>query len=130
MRSSEYALNCGQYVLMVDGKPTTAPADTIAFGFGSDDATLYRHGSPERVRAWHLETSKKLREAGLEDWANQLVVVEGRFPLDEVNRMLSHRGYAKMFYEKLRQDQIQPLPYGFESESSTPIQPVRGEIPS
>lgn len=118
MKTREYVLNCGQYVYMVDGEPTTAPADVIALCFDADDGTVHKHGDPVRVQAWYLDHTQKLRAAGMNDWADHLVVIEGRFPLDEVNKMLSTSGYAKPFYEKLKAGQVLPQPYGFENETS------------
>lgn len=40
--------------------------------------------------------------------ADKLIVIEGRFPLEEINRCLSTTSYAKHFYEKLMAGQIVP----------------------
>lgn len=121
MSSSCYEFNGGQYVLLIDGKQTTVPADTIALAIDRAEGTLRKHGAPERVRSWHIENAKKLRQAGLDEWADNLVVVEGRFPLEEVNRCLSNHTYAGSLLRKLESGEIEGEGYG--PEAPQPVVP-------
>lgn len=117
--SNEYQFNCGQYVYFRDGEPVTRPADTIALFIDTEDGTLHKHGDPAAVRRHHQVTSEKFRSSDsseVREWANKLIVVEGRFPLEEINRVLSTTGYAKHFYEKLMVGQISPVSIDYVDE--------------
>lgn len=125
MQSREYRFNAGQYVFHVNGTPTTRPADTVALAIDTDEGTLHKHGNPESVSDWYVKTRQKLREAGCETWADRLVVIEGRFPLDEINKCISAGGYGKFFLDKLLRDEISPVPYG-PGASDVPPQQNQG----
>jgi hypothetical protein len=118
MKTYAYTLNCGQYVLTIDGVPQTAPADTIAIGFDKEDGTLHKHGTPHMVSQWSVTTTGKLGTVGLHELADNLVVVDGRFPLEEVNKCLSISGYCKVFFEKLQRGEIEGLSYEPEPQTS------------
>jgi hypothetical protein len=106
MSKRHYEWNCGQYVYHVDGQPTTAPVDSIAIAFDKESGTLHKHGSPEKVRVWYVEARNKFVTAGFPDVADDLVVIEGRFPIDEVNKCLDCTGYVGTFYKKLLAGEI------------------------
>lgn len=104
-----YQFNCGQYVYFRDGEPVTKPADTIALFIDKADGTLHKHGDPVAVRKHHQTTCGAYRASDSPEvnaLADDLIVVEGRFPLEEINRCLSITFYAKRFYEKLVDGQI------------------------
>ena len=105
--SYKYTLNCGQYVLTDRDQPISAPSDTISIGLDRDTGQLYRHGTQQNVDLWFEKQQKNLRAAGLDEWADNLVVITGRFPLDDVNKMLSHLDYAGIFYQKLMAGEVQ-----------------------
>ncbi|WP_298705818.1 hypothetical protein [Variovorax gossypii] len=126
----EYRLNCGQYVLhKADGRtgelvPVGRVMDEIALGIDVEDGTLHKHGPVDRVNEWHVLTSKQLRVGGATELADHLVVVSGRFPLEEVNKCLTHTGYAKVFHDKLVGGEIEPLAWDYEPP--TPCAPGMG----
>lgn len=122
MHTRAYQFNCGQYVLYKDGQPTTKPSDTIALCIDKDSGVLHKHGDPERVRQWHATNVRALRQAGCADWADHMVVVEGRFPLEEINRCLSNTGYASTFFEKLQEGKISAIGYGHEAAEEVQIE--------
>lgn len=117
----EYRLNCGQYVLhraeAPSGElvPVGRVMDEIALGIDVEHGTLHKHGPVDRVSEWHASTSKQLRACGASELADHLVVVSGRFPLEEINKCLTHSGYAKIFHEKLVAGEVEPLAWDFES---------------
>lgn len=121
MKTYAYALNGGQYVLTVDGVPQTAPADTVALGFDKKDGTLFKHGKPETVSQWTVTAAGKLREAGLQDWADDLVMVEGRFPLEEINKCLDISGYCKVFFAKLQCGEIEGMSYDSQTHEEAQL---------
>ncbi|CAN7370323.1 hypothetical protein [Variovorax sp. LjRoot178] len=124
----EYRLNCGQYVLhaktpMVgDLVPVGRVLDQVSLAIDIAEGLMHKHGIPETVAAWHAETSKKLREGGCVEWADNLVVVTGRFPIEEVNRCIASTGYAGIFYKRLIAGEIDEMPYPMETsdESARP----------
>lgn len=105
----EYRLNCGQYVYHINGEPVTAVQDTIAVAI--NEGHLIKHGSPEKVRAWHLQAVSDANEGGYADLVNSIVVVEGRFSLEEINKLLANAAYGSVFLAKLAADALLPIPY-------------------
>jgi hypothetical protein len=112
MKSLEYQLNCGQYVLYADGKPTTAPQDEIALALSAEAGVLHKHGKPEMVAQWVAQTREKLLRAAegntiadrriCEAMARDLVVLQGRFLLDELNKCITCSGYVARLYEQAK----------------------------
>lgn len=117
----EYRLNCGQYVLHTkppmggDLVPTGRVLDEISLAIDIVEGNLHKHGVPELVSAWHAETSRKLREGGCAEWADNLVVVTGRFPVEEVNKCVSATSYAGVFYKRLVAGEIEEMPFVVEA---------------
>lgn len=108
--SYEYKLNCGQYVLH-DGEDPIGPClDEVAIAFDKESGTLHKHGNPEWVAKWHQETQAKFRQAGFDDMADALIVITGRFDLEDLNRCLSTSGYVARLYQRLLAGEAQPQP--------------------
>lgn len=109
-----YGENNRQYVLseVRDGVavPIRAPQDQLGLAIQLDTGSLVKHGDPETVAAWATKERTKLRAAGLNEWADALVVVSGRFPLEEVNKCLSNTTYAGDFYRRLAAGEIAEYP--------------------
>ncbi len=109
--SYEYRFNCGQYVLHRDGNPITAPSDTVAIALSVDMETLLKHGTPSAVSVWLTLTKDRLIEKGQQETADNIVMIEGRFPLDELNRCLTTSGYVMKLYREMME--MTPEPYSF-----------------
>ena len=113
----EYRLNGGQYVLHAkrpfgdDLEPVGRPLDQISLAIDIVEGTLQKHGVPELVAAWYADTSKKLRDGGCAEWADNLVVVTGRFPIEEVNKCVGAMSYAGIFYKRLVAGEIEEMPF-------------------
>lgn len=113
----EYRLNCGQYVLHAkrpfgdDLEPVGRPLDQISLAIDIVEGTLQKHGVPDLVAAWYADTSKKLRDGGCAEWADNLVVVTGRFPIEEVNKCVGAMSYAGIFYKRLVAGEIEEMPF-------------------
>lgn len=116
----EYRLNCGQCVLHAkrpfghELEPVGRPLDQISLAIDTAEGVLSKHGSPELVAAWYADTSKKLREGGCAEWADNLVVITGRFPLEEVNKCVGAMSYAGIFYKRLLAGEIEEMSFPFE----------------
>jgi hypothetical protein len=128
----EYRLNAGQYVLHAnspmggDLEPVGRVLDQVSLAIDKAEGILHKHGIPDRVSAWHANASKKLRDGGLGEWADNLVVVTGRFPLEEVNKCLSCMNYAGNFYKRLLAGEIEELPFVDATEEQDSPRPSIG----
>jgi hypothetical protein len=96
-----YQLNCGQYVLHDDEKPIGRVLDTVAICLDKESGTRHKFGDPEIVRQWCSASQKKFREAGFDDMADALVVIEGRFTLEDLNNVIDITDYAFRLYQKV-----------------------------
>jgi hypothetical protein len=81
--------------------------DTVALAFDRSTGTLHEHGSPQRIQSWATNTRRRLRAAGAWDSAEDLVVVSGPLPVDEINKCLAIKGYCRNMFNRLS-----TLPHG------------------
>lgn len=111
-----YRFNGGQYVLHRGDTPVGPPLDEVALAIDRAEGNLCKHGAAALVDAWAEQTRKvvgSLRTvlASMRDqWAEDLVVVCGRFPLEELNRCLSTTGYAGRLLASIQAGEIEPVP--------------------
>ena len=110
MSTFEYTTNCGQFVLTDRGHPISAPMDVVSIGFDRRTGAMHRHGSQETVEAWFHKTQKDLKRAGLDAWADNLMVMTGRFPVEEINRAISLSDYAGRLYRKIQSGEVTETP--------------------
>lgn len=76
--------------------------DVVALAFvRSDDCygdwILMKHGPDTAVDAWAQTARGKYLASGLQSEARLLTVIEGRFPVDELNRIINTAGYIRNF---------------------------------
>ncbi len=81
--------------------------DTVAIAFNLRTGELREHGSPARINSWASNTRRRLRSSGAIDEANDIVVVSGPLPVEEINKCLTIRGYCRRMYSRLSS-----LPHG------------------
>ena len=81
--------------------------DTVAIAFDVRTGELHEHGSPSRIHSWALNTRRRLRSSGALDRANDIVVVSGPLPVDEINKCLQITGYCGRMFRRLSS-----LPHG------------------
>jgi len=81
--------------------------DTVAIAFDRSTGALHEHGSPVRIQSWATNARRRLRAAGNWDSAEDIVVVSGPLPVDEINKCLSIEGYCRSMYKRLS-----TLPHG------------------
>jgi len=112
----QYELRRGCYYLydMAEApSPTTGErrfrlkTDTVAVAFDASTGHLHRHGNPTLIQSWASLTRRRLRAAGALDSANDLVVVSGPLPVDEINKCLCISGYCRRLFKRLAS-----LPHG------------------
>ena len=81
--------------------------DTVAIAFDARTGALHEHGTPLRIHSWANNTRRRLRSQGAHASANDIVVVSGPLPVDEINKCLRIHGYCRSLYERLA-----TLPHG------------------
>lgn len=106
-----YQLNCGQYVLHRDGAPVGPLLDEVALVFSTTCGTLHKHGKPDLVGKWLDTTRDKFRKAGFTEMADELVLVQGRFSLADLNKCLSTTGYVLNLYKQIQAGQVASLDF-------------------
>jgi hypothetical protein len=82
----------GRYVYHFANEEFIA-GNSVAIAFDPELGVIHKHGKPELVNKRALLLRKTIPS---------LVVIEGRFPLDELNRCLLICDYVKRFYNKLQ----------------------------
>lgn len=85
--------------------------DDVAIAFDVRTGVLHEHGSPTRIHSWATTARRRLRAAGALDSANDIVVVSGPLPVDEINKCLRIRGYCQGMFRRLA-----TLPHGKQIE--------------
>lgn len=81
--------------------------DTVALAFDASTGVLHEHGSPLRIHSWATTARRRLRACGALDSANDIVVVSGPLPVDEINKCLQIKGYCRGMFSRLS-----TLPHG------------------
>lgn len=81
--------------------------DTVAIAFDVSTGALREHGSPLRIHSWANNTRRRLRASGALERANDIVVVSGPLPVDEINKCLEIDGYCRDLLTRLSS-----LPHG------------------
>ncbi len=75
--------------------------DNVALAFDLRTGVLHEHGSATRIHSWASGTRRRLRAAGAQDRANDLVVVSGPLPVEEINKCLQITGYCLHMLKRL-----------------------------
>ena len=75
--------------------------ESVAIAFDRSTGTLHEHGSPPRIHSWASNTRRRLRAAGAWERADDIVVVSGPLPVDEINRCLAVKGYCRSMFSRL-----------------------------
>ena len=81
--------------------------DTVAIAFYASTGKLHEHGNPTRIHSWASTARRRLRAAGALDSANDIVVVSGPLPVEEINKCLQISGYCQSMFTRLAS-----LPHG------------------
>jgi len=80
----------------------TREIDEVAIAFDKETWTLHKHGRKEYVEKWFNKTIKIFKKAGFIDMANNMVMISGKFPVEELNRCLDTTGYIQIMCKKLK----------------------------
>ena len=86
----QYQLKGGSYYLYDMDTPPSAvtgerrfrlKTDIVAIAFDVSTGELHQHGNPVRIQSWAMGARRRLRAAGAQDYANDIVVVSGPLPV-------------------------------------------------
>lgn len=108
--SLQYQLKQGNYHLYDLSTPQSKATgehklrlmtETVAIAFDARTGKLHEHGHPSRIHSWASNTRRRLRAAGDYDRANDIVVVSGPLPVDEINKCLRITGYCRQLFARL-----------------------------
>ncbi|GAA3999238.1 hypothetical protein GCM10022279_23690 [Comamonas faecalis] len=112
----QYELKAGSYYLYDLREAPSAitgerrfklKTDQVAIAFDAHTGQVHQHGSPTRIQSWALHQRRRLRAAGSLQQANDIVVVSGPLPVDELNKCLWISGYCRRLFKRLAS-----LPHG------------------
>ena len=110
-----YRLNCGQYVLHRGDQPVGPVLDEVALALTRDEGVLHKHGAVEGVTQWAEKTRTALRAQGAlgEELAKEIIVISGRFPVDELNNCLTTSGYVLRMLKGIEEGTLsqEPVPF-------------------
>lgn len=97
----EYTYDEGEFILSNNGIELSRSKNiSIVFTANQDMWTLLKHGKTELVEKWYDSIKKQYRELGVDDFANELILLTGKFPVDELNKCIQITGYVKKMYKK------------------------------
>lgn len=98
----KYSLEYGSYYYKINGEIRGMYNEVaILFDAIEEGWILLKHGDPKSVSARAEKMRKAFIFAGLEEDAQQLIVLSGKFPIDKLNRVIQCSGYGKQFYEEI-----------------------------
>lgn len=112
----QYQLKAGSYYLYDMREPPSAvtgerrfklKTDIVAIAFDLYTGEVREHGNPTRIHSWASNTRRRLRAAGAQAEANDIVVISGPLPVDELNKCLGIKGYVQRMFRRLS-----TLPHG------------------
>lgn len=98
---SHYVLKNGKYAF-VSGNRCLFVTEEVSILFDSFDMAVHKHGTPFLVQAEFKNMHKTYgRAKGLEDIADNLRVITGKFDIDELNKAISTADYMETFSTSL-----------------------------
>ena len=106
----QYELKAGSYYLydmreapskLTGQRRFKLKTDTVAIAFDQHTGEVHQHGNPTRIHSWARHQRRRLRAAGALTQANDIIVVSGPLPVDELNKCLGIRGYCRRLLKRL-----------------------------
>jgi hypothetical protein len=106
----QYQLKRGSYYLYDMAEPPSPSTgerrfrlktDNVAIAFDASTGVLHKHGNPTLIQSWATLTRRRLRAEGALDSANDIVVVSGPLPVEEINKCLWIAGYCRRMFKRL-----------------------------
>lgn len=113
----EYRLDDDLYALYW-GDECLFETEIVSVLFDSRTGTVYKHGQPGIVEASFHSMRTAYLAQGFTEQAADLVVMSGKFDLEDLNKMLAITGFASQLYAKTMADRatqrFQPVPLNEE----------------
>ncbi|MDH1814384.1 hypothetical protein [Comamonas aquatica] len=112
----QYQLKAGSYYLYdMRDQPSAVTGerrfklktDLLAIAFDLYTGEVHQHGTPSRIQSWATTARRRLRAAGQWQAAEDIIVISGPFPVEEINKCLWIRGYCRRMFQRLAS-----LPHG------------------
>jgi hypothetical protein len=100
-RTPEYRIENGQYAFYV-GESRQFVAARVKLLVDLEAGVLLKHGRAEVVDEAFSRMTAALAAAGCPDFVAALAIVEDRFDLETLNRLISSSGSAQKFCEDLK----------------------------
>jgi hypothetical protein len=106
----QYQLKRGSYYLYDMAEPPSPSTgerrfrlktDNVAIAFDASTGVLHKHGNPALIQSWATLTRRRLRAEGALESANDIVVVSGPLPVEEINKCLWITGYCRRMFKRL-----------------------------
>jgi hypothetical protein len=106
----QYELKAGSYYLydlaetpsgVTGERRFKLKTEDVALAFDMSTGALHQHGTPQRILNWALGHRRRLRQAGDQAAANDLVVVSGPLPVNEINNCIAISGYCRRMFKRL-----------------------------
>lgn len=95
-----YRLERGHYAFYI-GEQRLFETEEVAILFDARDNVLLKHGLPDVVQASYTQMIDTLTAQGQTAFAHDLVVIQGRFALEDLNKTVSICDYIGRLYKKL-----------------------------
>jgi hypothetical protein len=108
-----YALENGRYAFYLDGE-RLFETEEVAILFDKSANTVLKHGRPDLVDGLAQKMRKAYLANGFVDIANDCVVIQGKFDLEDLNKTVRICDYIGKLYKKL-------LALPAEAQSSPPL---------
>jgi hypothetical protein len=99
--SLEYRLENDLFVCYLDGVQRFA-CEEVALAFDVKFEMLLKHGDPGIVRDYYQRARDAFTKAGCTEEANSMVLVHGKFDIEELNQVVNCTGYVGKFWRQLQ----------------------------
>jgi hypothetical protein len=101
VEGNEYVLYCGEEVISRSPYSISLCVSKSLDDNNNVECILHKHGSHENVKAFY-EKSKHA-----EFIFGSLLILKGRFPVSEINKLINNTGYITTFYNNLMEGKME-----------------------
>lgn len=97
-----YEFQDGHYLLISDHGTVLDRSDEIAIVYDNTPGlnVLCKYGTPKVVENYYRTAVEQYRKFGYHSIADSLVLIQGKFPVEELNKLISITGYINIFVKK------------------------------
>lgn len=73
----------------------------VAICFDTNLGVRLSHGNPETVLEYYNDTIQRLKGVSFEEAIEDIVVIQGKFPVEELNKLLEDALYISTFVKRV-----------------------------